>query len=161
MQLEKRRTHLTITVSVKKSVIIKVWLNLIVFNHYLDRLTDVLTSYNPVLTCIGLGKRTEKDPSVTSLSSQQRRDSVPHDHSEEESVWSPLESPSQLSCHQPGHDRHELWECGSALSLPRTAEWDRFESLIQELDSRQSDLCLAQMARSITDLDLHQEYTVR
>ncbi|KAE8288066.1 SAM domain-containing protein SAMSN-1 [Larimichthys crocea] len=99
----------------------------------------LLSNNNPVLTCIGLGKTTKQQQ-------QQTKDEC----SEEEGVcsprlgnylWSPFECPQPWTpfyhtCHQP---RHELWVCGGALSLPRTTEWDRFESLIQELDSKQSD----------------------
>ncbi|XP_072302841.1 SAM domain-containing protein SAMSN-1b [Eucyclogobius newberryi] len=124
-----------------------------------DHLTDI---YNPVLTCIGLGKR-EKKSSVPSPSPQQS-DSLSHEHSEVETVWSPLESPCELwrpphqSCPEAGHtSRHEMWECGSPLSLSRTAAWDRFESLIQELDSKEPDPGLPHLVRSITDLDFHQD----
>ncbi|KAK7904247.1 hypothetical protein WMY93_016854 [Mugilogobius chulae] len=127
-----------------------------------DHLTDVLSTYNPVLTCIGLGKR-EKTSSVT-LTSTQQSDSLSQEHSEVETVWSPLESPCELwspqyqSCPEPAHIfRHELWECGSALSLPRSADWDRFENLIQEMDSKEPDPCLPHLVRSITDLDFHQD----
>lgn len=129
-----------------------------------DHLTDVLSSYNPVLTCIGLGKR-EKNPPVTSPSPVRSR-SASREPSEVESLLSPLASPcepwSPLHCHESGHVfGHETWESGSALSLPRTAAWDRFESLIQELDRKQPDSCLPQMVRSITDLDLHQDELTR
>ncbi|KAJ0062212.1 hypothetical protein NL108_017966 [Boleophthalmus pectinirostris] len=124
-----------------------------------DHLTDVLSSYNPVLTCIGLGTR-QKDSSITSSSPQS--DCLSHEHSEER-VWSPLQSPCELwrppvSCPETRHTlAHERWECGSALSLPRTAAWDRFESLIQELDIREPEPCQHHMVRSITDLDFHQD----
>eukprot|EP00064_Thunnus_orientalis_P015497 superscaffoldBa00002879_g15550 len=141
-----------------------------------DDLADVLSDSNPVLTCIGLGKRTEKKPCKTAPSPQQRRQQQQakdvYEDSEEEGFWSPrvrdhLWSPFDCSqpwspfyhtCQQP---RHELWGCGGTLSLPRTTEWDRFESLIQELDSKQSDLSPPQMIRSITDLHLTQNALTR
>ncbi|XP_044225950.1 SAM domain-containing protein SAMSN-1b [Thunnus albacares] len=141
-----------------------------------DDLADVLSDSNPVLTCIGLGKRTEKKPCKTAPSPQQRRQQQQAkdvcEDSEEEGFWSPrvrdhLWSPFDCSqpwspfyhtCQQP---RHELWGCGGTLSLPRTTEWDRFESLIQELDSKQSDLSPPQMIRSITDLHLTQNTLTR
>ncbi|CAL9685964.1 unnamed protein product [Knipowitschia caucasica] len=126
-----------------------------------DKLTDVLSIYNPVLSCMGLGKR-EKKPLLSSPSAHS--DCHSHQHSEVDQVWSPLQSPCELcrpqhqSCQEPGHtSRHELWEGGSGLSLPRAAAWDRFESLIQELDSKEPEPCLPHMVRSITDLDLHQD----
>ncbi|XP_035482628.2 SAM domain-containing protein SAMSN-1b [Scophthalmus maximus] len=124
-----------------------------------DRLSGVLSNSNPVLTCIGLGKRAEKS------SSPQRQQAKGRDDSEEEGIvsprvgnhlWSPFECPQPWSpfyhtCHPP---RHELWSCGGTLSLPRATEWDRFESLIQELDIKQPSLSPPQMVRSITDLHL-------
>ncbi|XP_055082861.1 SAM domain-containing protein SAMSN-1b [Periophthalmus magnuspinnatus] len=124
-----------------------------------EHLTDVLSSYNPVLTCIGLGKK-QKNPSAPSPSLLQPN--LSHEHPEER-VWSPLQTPCELcrppqSCPETSHTfTHERWECSSALSLPRTAAWDRFETLIQELDIREPEPCLHRMARSITDLDFHQD----
>ncbi|GAA6218495.1 SAM domain-containing protein SAMSN-1-like [Lates japonicus] len=130
-----------------------------------DHLADVLSNNNPVLTCIGLGRKTERSPkTVPSPQQQQAKD---HEYSEEEGLWShgvgnhlwsPFEcsqpwAPFYHTCHQP---RHDLWVCGGTLSLPRTTEWDRFESLIQELDNKQSNLSPPQMIRSITDLHLSQ-----
>lgn len=135
---------------------------MIISNNYpssSDRLSGVLSNSNPVLTCIGLGKRAEKS------SSPQRQQAKGRDDSEEEGIvsprvgnhlWSPFECPQPWSpfyhtCHPP---RHELWGCGGTLSLPRATEWDRFESLIQELDIKQPSLSPPQMVRSITDLHL-------
>nr|XP_046267714.1 SAM domain-containing protein SAMSN-1b [Scatophagus argus] len=139
-----------------------------------DNLTNVLSNNNPVLTCMGLGTRTEKKPSKNAPSAQQLQQQTKdvHEDSEEEAVWSPrlgnyLWSPFECpqagtpfyhTCHQP---RHELWVCGGTLSLPRTTEWDRFESLIQELDSKQSDLSPPQPPRSITDLQFSQNTLTR
>ncbi|XP_034746321.1 SAM domain-containing protein SAMSN-1b isoform X3 [Etheostoma cragini] len=130
-----------------------------------DHMSDVLS--------IGLGRRTEKKPSETAPSPQTqhqaqdiRKDSV------EDEVWgpwlgnyrwNPFECPQPWTpfyhtCHQPGH---ELWVCGGTWSLPRTTEWDRFESLIQELDSKQSDLSPKQMMHSNTDLQLSQNTLTR
>lgn len=127
--------------------------------HCQDVLSDALSSYNPVLTCMGLRRRA-KPPSVSSPVPVQS-DGASCDPSEVESVWSPLEGPSEPwsppQCREPGHvSSHERWDCGSALSLPRAAAWDRFENLIQELDRTQPDPCLPHVVRSITDLDLHQ-----
>lgn len=144
-------------------------------NHFCsssDHLADVLSNNNPVLTCIGLGKRSEKKPSKTAPSPQQQPQQAKdiHEDSEEEGVWSPRVGnylwnpfecpqpwPFHHTCHQP---QHELWVCGGTLSLPRTTEWDRFESLIRELDSKQSDLSPPQTICSPTDLQLPQN-TVR
>ncbi|XP_054481202.1 SAM domain-containing protein SAMSN-1b [Anoplopoma fimbria] len=136
-----------------------------------DHVADVLSNNNPVLTCIGLGKRAEKKPSMTNPSPQQQQQQLArdvHEDSEGEAVWSPqlgnyqwypfecpqTWTPFYHTCRQP---RHEPSVCGGTLSLPRTTEWDRFESLIQELDSKQSHLSPPQMIRSITDLQLSQD----
>lgn len=132
-----------------------------------DHLANVLGNSNPVLTCIGLGTRTEKKPSKPSPSPLQQRQQEAKDvrgDSDEEGVWSPklgnylwspFECPQPWSpfyhtCHQP---RPELWARGT-LSLPQTTAWDRFESLIQELDRKQPDLSPPQTSCSITNLQL-------
>ncbi|XP_069021120.1 SAM domain-containing protein SAMSN-1-like [Embiotoca jacksoni] len=130
-----------------------------------DHLADVVSNNNPVLTCIGLGKRTEKEPSSPQQQRQQQATGL-HGDTEEEDVWSPkcesllwgpFDCPQSWTlyhtCHQP---QHGPWAGGGTLSLPRTSEWDRFESLIQELDGKLLDLSPPQMIRSITDLHLSQ-----
>ncbi|XP_038565413.1 SAM domain-containing protein SAMSN-1b isoform X1 [Micropterus salmoides] len=130
---------------------------------------DALSNNNPMLTCIGLGKRSEKKSSKAAPSplQQQQQAKDVHEDSEEEGVWipqaghylwNPFECPQPWTplhhtCHQP---QHELMVGGGTLSLPRTTEWDRFESLIQELDSKQSDLSPPQKICSITDQQLSQ-----
>ncbi|XP_061558112.1 uncharacterized protein LOC133415764 isoform X4 [Phycodurus eques] len=103
---------------------------------------NVLSNSNPVLTCIGLGKRTEKTTSRTEQQLQHEEVKNFNEDSKREGVWSPIDcsqpcSPFYHTCRQPGH---ELWVCGGNLLLPRATEWDRFESLIQELDRKESDL---------------------
>ncbi|XP_068577262.1 SAM domain-containing protein SAMSN-1b [Cebidichthys violaceus] len=143
-------------------------------SEYNDHSADVLSNNHPVLTCIGLGKRAENKPSVTTPSPQRQQQLTRdvHEDSEEERVWSPqlgnyqwnpFECPQPWTpfyhtCRQP---RHEPSVCGGTLSLPRTTEWDRFESLIQELDSKQSDLSPPGMIRFITDLPLSQNTLTR
>uniref|UniRef100_A0A671W791 Uncharacterized LOC115594348 n=1 Tax=Sparus aurata TaxID=8175 RepID=A0A671W791_SPAAU len=133
----------------------------------------LLGSNNPVLTCIGLGTRTEKKPCKPSQSPQQQQQEAKdvYGDSDEEGVWSPklgnylwspFECPQPWSpfyhtCHQP---RHELWARGT-FSLPQTVAWDRFESLIQELDSKQSDLSPPQTSCSITNLQLSDKNLTR
>ena len=114
----------------------------------------MMRNHNVVLTCISLGRRTEKRSSSTATSSpdlvkQQTRGR--HDDAEEDGVWSPKSgyhlwrpfdcpqswAPIYHTCQQ---TPHEMWTCGGNLSLPQSSEWDRFESLIQELDSKQSAL---------------------
>ncbi|KAK2879852.1 hypothetical protein Q8A73_023664 [Channa argus] len=133
-------------------------------------LPDVLSKNNPPLTCIDLGKRTVK-PCKTISSPQQLQANI-HDESVEEGAWRsgvatrlwiPLECPQPCTlfyhtCHQA---RRELWVCGGTLSLPRTTEWDRFESLVQELDNKQCNLSPPQLIRSITDLHLSQNTLTR
>ncbi|KAJ4930402.1 hypothetical protein JOQ06_019405, partial [Pogonophryne albipinna] len=74
-------------------------------------------------------------------------------------LWNPFEcsqpwTPLHHTCHQPGH---ELPVCGGTLTPHGSTQWDRFESLIQELNSKQSDLCPPEMTLSITDLQLSQD----
>ncbi|KAK9536049.1 hypothetical protein VZT92_005867 [Zoarces viviparus] len=137
-------------------------------------LADVSSSNNPVLTCIGLGRTAENKPSMTTPSPQRQQQLTRdvHEDSEEEGVWSPqlgnyqwnpFECPQPWTpfyhtCRQP---RHEPSVCGGTLPLPRTTEWDRFESLIQELDSKQSDLSPPEMIRFIADLPLPQNTLTR
>lgn len=123
-----------------------------------------------MLTCISLGMRTEKKPSNAAPSPHQHQGAKDvHGDLEEEGVWSqrlgnylwsPFECPQPWTpfyhtCQQP---QHELWVCGGTMSLPWVTEWDRFESLIQELDGKQSDP--SPQPTTITDLQLAQ-YTVR
>uniref|UniRef100_UPI0037E9AC93 SAM domain-containing protein SAMSN-1b n=1 Tax=Semicossyphus pulcher TaxID=241346 RepID=UPI0037E9AC93 len=132
-------------------------------NH--DHLADVFSNNNPVLTCIGLGKRTEKKLSKAAPSSQQQQQDkhVQEVPADEGVWWSPFECPQTWSpfyhtCQQP---QHELWVCGGTLSLPWATEWDRFESLIQELDSKQPDLSPLPTLPSSTDLQLSQKTLTR
>lgn len=131
-----------------------------------DHLADVSSNNNPVLSCIGLGMSAENKPSTTTPSPQRQRQltSDVYEDSEEEGLWSPRRgyqwnpfecpqpwTPFYHTCRQP---QHELPVCSGNLSLPRTTEWDRFESLIQELDRKLSDLSSPEMIRSITDRPL-------
>ncbi|KAG7517070.1 SAM domain-containing protein SAMSN-1-like [Solea senegalensis] len=136
-----------------------------------DRLTDVLSNNNPVLTCIGLGKRSEKS-SVPPAAPQQQQQTKHHEHSEEDDMWSPKVgnytwspfecsqpwSPFYTDCHQP---QHELHVCGATLPPPRTTDWNRFESLMQELDVKQLDPPPPQIIHSITDPHLSQNTMTR
>ncbi|TNN62502.1 SAM and SH3 domain-containing protein 3 [Liparis tanakae] len=122
-----------------------------------DHLADVSSNNNSVLSCIGLGMSAENKPSTTTTSPQRQRQltSGVYEDSEEEGLgyqWNPFECPQPWTpfyhtCRQP---HHELPVCSGTLSLPRTTEWDRFESLIQELDRKHSDLSSPEMIRSIT-----------
>ncbi|XP_077962612.1 SAM domain-containing protein SAMSN-1b isoform X3 [Gasterosteus aculeatus] len=138
-----------------------------------DEMADVLSNGNPVLTCIGLGRRAENKPSMKTPSPQRQQQLTRdvHGDTEEEGLssylrndqWNPFECPQPWTplyhtCRQP---RHETPLGGGTLSLPRTPEWDRFESLIQELDSKQSDLSPSVMVRSVTDLPLPQNTLTR
>lgn len=140
--------------------------SVVINTNFCSSSDHLLGSNNPVLTCIGLGTRTEKKPCKPSQSPQQQQQEAKdiYGDSDEEGVWSPklgnylwspFECPQPWSpfyhtCHQP---RHELWARGT-FSLPQTMAWDRFESLIQELDSKQSDLSPPQTSCSITNLQL-------
>ncbi|XP_029925461.1 SAM domain-containing protein SAMSN-1b isoform X2 [Myripristis murdjan] len=130
-------------------------------------LEDTSGDNNPVLTCIGLSKRTEKKPSKPAPSSRQPQAKEIHERPEEEGLWSPRVhsphwsptvcphpwTPSFHTCHQP---QTEPWVYDCDFTLPRTTEWDRFESLIAELDSKQADLSPPRVVRSITDLHISQ-----
>ncbi|CAJ1064583.1 SAM domain-containing protein SAMSN-1b [Xyrichtys novacula] len=133
-------------------------------NH--DHLADVFSNNNPVLTCIGLGRRAEKPLSKTASSPQLQQHKAKNtraDSKEEGVWWSPFECPQPWSpfyhtCQQP---QHELSVCGGTLSLPWATEWDRFESLIQELDRKQPDLSPPETIPSITDLQFSQNTQVQ
>lgn len=120
-----------------------------------------------MLTCIGLSKRTEKKPSKPAPSPRQPQAKEIHERPEEEGLlsprvhsphWSPTLcphpwTPSFHTCQQP---QTEPWVYDCDFTLPRTSEWDRFESLIAELDSKQADLSPPRVIRSITDLHISQ-----
>ncbi|XP_017294534.1 SAM domain-containing protein SAMSN-1b [Kryptolebias marmoratus] len=132
-------------------------------------LAEVVRNNNKVLTCIGLGKRTEMSSlKTTQLSQQPLQPNTGdlHGDSVEDGMWSPMPGhllkpsdcpqawpPFYHTCQQPSHN---MWSCSGSLSLPRNSDWDRFETQIWELDSKQPDLSLPQMIRSITDLHLPQ-----
>lgn len=127
-----------------------------------DHQANMLGKSSPVLTCISLGTEAEKKPftSAPSPRQQQRAKDVHGDSEEEETwgprlgsyLWSPFECPQPWTpfyhtCQLPPHDS---WVCGRTSPLPRATEWDRFESLIQELDSKQCELTPA--PTTITDV---------
>ncbi|XP_061754150.1 SAM domain-containing protein SAMSN-1b isoform X1 [Nerophis ophidion] len=105
-----------------------------------SHVTDVLSASKPVLTCVGLGKRAEKTSCESDQRMQQQEVKSLQEDVKKDGVWSPTNCsqpwpPLYHTCHQPGHD---LWVCDGNLLLPRATEWDRFESLIQELDRKES-----------------------
>ncbi len=124
---------------------------------------------NPVLTCISLGKKAEKKLHKSAASPQRQQQpantaSSSHEDSAEEAVWSsqlgnqwsPFErsqpwTPFYHTCQLP---QHELWVCGGTLSVPHMTEWDCFESLVKELDGKQTDVSPPPASRSSTDLQL-------
>ncbi|KAK1882182.1 SAM domain containing protein SAMSN-1 [Dissostichus eleginoides] len=134
--------------------------------HQRGAAAEKRTSENNVLSCIGLGKRTEKKPPPAPSPQYNHQAKDYHVDSEEEGGWSPQTgnvrwnpfecsqpwTPLHHTCHQ-----HELPVCGGTLTPHGSTQWDRFESLIQELDSKQSDLCPPEMTLSITDLQLSQD----
>ncbi|XP_057677679.1 SAM domain-containing protein SAMSN-1b isoform X2 [Corythoichthys intestinalis] len=114
--------------------------------------SNVPSKSNPVLTCISLGKRVEKKSCQTDQQLQQEEVNNSEDLKSED-VSSSIDSsqpcsPYYYTCSQPGH---ELWVCGGNLLLPRATEWDRFESLIQELDRKEADLPSTTIPESSTD----------
>ncbi|XP_061904391.1 SAM domain-containing protein SAMSN-1b isoform X2 [Entelurus aequoreus] len=105
-----------------------------------SHVTDVLSASKPVLTCVGLGRRAEKNSRESDQQMQQQEVKSLHEDEKKDDVWSPTNCsqpwpPLYHTCHQPGCD---LWVCDGNLLLPRATEWDRFESLIQELDRKES-----------------------
>ncbi|MEQ2200902.1 hypothetical protein XENOCAPTIV_004574, partial [Xenoophorus captivus] len=119
------------------------------------------------LTCISLSRRTEKSsseavsPSHPHQLQQNTRNS--HEDTTERGFWSPKMGhyrwkpfecpeawPFQHTCHQVPHQL--CTHSGNSSSPPWNSDWDRFESVIQELGQKQSDLSLSQMIRSLTDM---------
>nr|XP_057942965.1 SAM domain-containing protein SAMSN-1b isoform X2 [Doryrhamphus excisus] len=126
-------------------------------NQSARNLTDVLSTSQPVLTCIGLGKRTERksSPSDEQTQSQQEVKSQ-HEDVTKDNVWTPIDcsrpwAPFHHTCRQPGRD---LWVCTGNLLPPRATEWDRFESLIRELDRKESHLSSSEMTDQTTEVKL-------
>ncbi|XP_054611581.1 SAM domain-containing protein SAMSN-1b isoform X2 [Dunckerocampus dactyliophorus] len=116
-------------------------------------LTDVLSTSQPVLTCIGLGKKTEKTSSKSDEQMRQQEVKSLHDDGKKDRAWTPTDcsrpwSPFYHTCHQPGHD---LWVCAGNLLPPQATEWERFESLIQELDRKESHLSARKTADQTTE----------
>ncbi|XP_056141180.1 SAM domain-containing protein SAMSN-1b [Lampris incognitus] len=116
----------------------------------------------PVINCIGLGKRTTKKSTKTASSPWQGHSKGAEKDKEEEELWRPEDNshqwipaypsqpwpPSYHTCHQL---RHEPWIYGFDFTLPRTTEWDHFESLLEELDAKKLELSPSRVVRSITD----------
>ncbi|XP_029030333.1 SAM domain-containing protein SAMSN-1b isoform X4 [Betta splendens] len=127
--------------------------------------TDALSNTNPVLTRVFNLGRTAKKLCENAPSPQKKRPKN-HKASEEEESWRPCvphHLPNMFECPQPWtplyhtchQARHELWGCSGALSLPQATQWDDFETLMQQLDSKGCSPA-PQMVRSITDLHLCQ-----
>lgn len=117
--------------------------------------SDMLSNSNSVFTCIGLGKRTEKS-SRSDQQQQQQQQEVKNLHVDlkTEVVQNTIDCsqphlPFYHTCHQPGH---KMGVCEGNLVLPQATEWDRFESLIQELDRKESDLPPTTFAASTKDI---------
>lgn len=108
-----------------------------------------------VLTCISLSRRTEKSSSKACAAPQlQQNTRITHEDPTEGGFWSPKmqhhrwkpfecphtyqQAPHELSTHNGNTSSHD-WN----------SEWDRFESLIQELERKQSDLSLSQVIHSL------------
>ncbi|XP_055370626.1 SAM domain-containing protein SAMSN-1b isoform X5 [Betta splendens] len=108
--------------------------------------TDALSNTNPVLTRVFNLGRTAKKLCENAPSPQKKRPKN-HKASEEEESWRPCvphHLPNMFECPQPWtplyhtchQARHELWGCSGALSLPQATQWDDFETLMQQLDSK-------------------------
>ncbi|XP_077596194.1 SAM domain-containing protein SAMSN-1b isoform X3 [Stigmatopora nigra] len=121
--------------------------------HKSNHSSDLSSKSNPVLSCISLGKKVEKKSSQMDQQSQQDEVNNCSEDLKREGVWSPIDcsqpcSPYNYTCGQPGQ---EPWVCGGNLLLPRATEWDRFESLIQELDRKEADLPSTTITDSSTE----------
>ena len=130
---------------------------------YSGHLADnVFKEDSPVITCIGLSKKTDKKP-VKAASSPQRQPAQESSGGAGEGQcslgahahrWSPTEVPPPWD--PPYHTcprlRVEHQVHGLDFTLPRATDWERFESLVQELDSKQA--LPPRVIRSITDVDI-------
>ncbi|XP_046907782.1 SAM and SH3 domain-containing protein 1-like [Hypomesus transpacificus] len=123
---------------------------------------NVFKEDSPVITCIGLSKKTDKKP-VKAASSPQRQPAQESSGGAGEGQcslgahahrWSPTEVPPPWD--PPYHTcprlRVEHQVHGLDFTLPRATDWERFESLVQELDSKQA--LPPRVIRSITDVDI-------
>ncbi|XP_049598436.1 SAM domain-containing protein SAMSN-1b [Syngnathus scovelli] len=124
--------------------------------------SHVLSNSNPMLTCIGLGKRTEKK---SSGDAQQEEVKTPNENLRTKCVWNPSDcsqacSPFYSTCHHlPGHE--PPWLCGSNLLLSQATQWERFESLIRELDRKELEFSSATIADSTTDIQPTQDKMIK
>ncbi|XP_054902593.1 SAM domain-containing protein SAMSN-1b isoform X2 [Poeciliopsis prolifica] len=131
-----------------------------------DCLADGVRHNGTVLTCIGLSRRMEKSSSKAAAATSHPL--PPHQNARrlhgdptEGGFWSPKTGRRRPKTFECPHARHRTpgEPCtydGIVSSPPRSSEWDRFESLVRELDRNQSDLSLSRMIRSLTDLQLSQ-----
>ncbi|XP_038148131.1 uncharacterized protein LOC119788069 [Cyprinodon tularosa] len=133
-----------------------------------DCLVEGIRRNSIALTCISLSGRTEKSSYKAAAASEPLQLPENTRSSHEDPIegefwipkighytWKPFERPEawppcQHICQQnpDGLCVHD----GNSSFLSWNSDWDRFESLIQELDRRQSDLSLSQMVRPPADL---------
>eukprot|EP00063_Salmo_salar_P078038 XP_014052873.1 PREDICTED: uncharacterized protein LOC106603553 isoform X2 [Salmo salar] len=128
---------------------------------------SVFSNESPVITCIGLGKKTEKKSSKADPPAPQKQQTKETNGKAVEGPWStgvhhhhwgltefppPWDVPYH-TCHRPPGEPRNY---GFDFTLPRATAWDRFESLVQELDSKQTPPVFShqRVIRSITDLDI-------
>ncbi|XP_029526895.1 SAM domain-containing protein SAMSN-1b isoform X1 [Oncorhynchus nerka] len=128
---------------------------------------SVFSNDSPVITCIGLGKKTEKKSSKADPPSPQKQQTKETNGKAVEGPWStgvhdhhwgltefppPWDVPYH-TCHRPPDEPRNY---GFDFTLPRATAWDHFESLVQELDSKQTPPVFShqRVIRSITDLDI-------
>ncbi|CAB1352553.1 unnamed protein product, partial [Coregonus sp. 'balchen'] len=100
---------------------------------------SVFSNDSPVITCIGLGKKTEKKTSKAAQISPQKQQTKETNGKAGEGPWStgvhdphwgPTEVPPPWdvpyhTCHRPPG---EPWNYGFDFTLPRATAWDRFEN---------------------------------
>ncbi|XP_041750623.1 uncharacterized protein LOC121579791 isoform X2 [Coregonus clupeaformis] len=128
---------------------------------------SVFSNDSPVITCIGLGKKTDKKSSKAAPPSPLKQQTKETNGKAVEGPWStgvhdhhwgltevppPWDVPYH-TCHRPPGEPRNY---GFDFTLPRATAWDRFESLVQELDSKQTPPVFShqRVIRSITDLDI-------
>ncbi|XP_067085278.1 SAM and SH3 domain-containing protein 1-like [Osmerus mordax] len=124
---------------------------------------NVFTEDSPVITCIGLSKKTDKKPvKAASLPRRQPAQGSRGGSGEGEwslgahaHRWSPTEVPAPWDPPYHTCPRLRVELHGLDFTLPRATDWERFESLVQELDGKQAELAPPpRVIRSITDVDI-------
>lgn len=111
-----------------------------------DCLTEGVTHHRTVITCSSLSRRTEKSSSKASAAPQlQQNTRITHEDPTEGGFLSPKMQHHRCKAFECPHTYHQAphelsTHNGNTSSQEWNSEWDHFESLIQELERKQSDL---------------------